>query len=134
MKQNHKHYNLILNDNVDLKADSVYFYSREIVDLVLSHNKRSLIKIINPANKKFIIRKVRAKGVDGLNASSILLDYLSAKELGAASEDDLIVKRPGFFGKYFTYYFKHPNEEIRFAFVLFWLAILFSKFIEIIIP
>ena len=134
MNQNVNHYKLILKDNIDLKSDSAYFYSREIADLVLSHNKRSLIKIINPANKKFIIRKVRAKGVVGLNATSILLDYLSAKELGAASEDDLIVKRPGFFGKYFTYYFKHPSEEIRFAFVLFWLAILFSKFIEIIIP
>ena len=45
MNQNVNYYNLILKDNVDLKAESAFFYSREIADLLLSHNKRSLIKI-----------------------------------------------------------------------------------------
>jgi hypothetical protein len=127
-----KIYKLIPDDKHDLESDSAYFYSREIAYKVLAHHKRSIVKIVNPQTNKSIIRKVRTKAIPGLNSNSILLDYLGTKELHANQGDDIIVQRPSFFDKYFRYYKNHPNEDLRLAFTLFWIGLVFSKIIDII--
>ena len=93
-----KSYTFFRNDNKDhqLEVDSAYFCSIEIADQVSAHHKRPFIKIENPQTKKSIIRKVRSKSVSGLDTNSIMLDYLSAKELGVKNGDNLTVKKSTF--------------------------------------
>jgi hypothetical protein len=128
-----KVYKLILNNDSDLEADSVYFYSREIADKVLAHHKRGIVKIVNIRTKKSVLRKVRTKPIQGLTSNSILLDYLGIKELLAFNGDDLLVKNPSLFDKYFSYYRKHPNEDVRLAYSLFWLALIIPVIINHIV-
>lgn len=127
-----KIYKLLLDDNHDLESDSAYFYSREIANEVLAHHKRSIVKIVNIRTNMSIIRKVRTKAILGLNSNSILLDHLGTKELNAIQGDEIIVKRPTFFDKYFRYYKNHPNEDLRLAYTLFWIGLVFSKIIDFV--
>ena len=127
-----KIFELILNSNIEIEIDSAYFNSREIMGLVSSHRNRSLIKILNQSNGKKVIRKVRAKSLAGLDSNTILLDYLSAKELGARNGEELIIESPSIMDRYFTYYNNHPKEELRIAYRLFWLGIFISICLDIV--
>jgi hypothetical protein len=119
-----KSYAFFRNDNKDLQleVDSAYFCSREIAYEVSAHHKRPFIKIENPQTKKSIIRKVRSKSVSGLDTNSIMLDYLSAKELGVKNGDNLTVKKSTFLNIYFSYYSNHPKEDVRIAYRMFLLG------------
>jgi hypothetical protein len=119
-----KSYAFFRNDNKDLQleVDSAYFCSREIAYEVSAHHKRPFIKIENPQTKKSIIRKVRSKSVSGLDTNSILLDYLSAKELGVKEGDGLNIKDSTFLNIYFSYFINHPKEDVRIAYRLFLLG------------
>ena len=121
-----KTYKILFSNLNDLNEDSAYFYTKVVSDSIKSHSDRRLIKIKNPSSNLYIIRKVRGKSHEGLDSNKVIIDYLSAKELGLKMGDDVFISKPSISNTYINYYLKHPVEEIRFAYKIFIIGIFLS--------
>lgn len=110
-----------MNGDLTLKAihfeemdhSAVYVQSSNLKGLISSHRSRPIYKII--CNDKYILRKVRAKAIDGLDANSVIIDHISMIELGAQDRSEISFSKANFWQRWFTYYQKNPNEDVRAA-------------------
>ncbi len=100
---------------------SVYVHSSFIHGFIKSHHDRPIVKITH--NNKSIYRKLRAKGFEGLDKSSVIIDHISMLELSVIEGNNLTIKKATFFNRYFSYFIKHPIEEIRIAWYFFIISI-----------
>ena len=99
-----------------LQYDSIYLNRRAF--LVDSQRERRLIKVVG--ENKSTIRKIRR--YTKLKKNEITFDTITLNELGLRGNPSNILvklKKVGRIEKYTKYYWKHPTEEIRFAYKLF---------------
>ena len=96
---------------------AVYVHSSNLKGLISSHRSRPIYKII--CNDKYILRKVRAKAIDGLDANSLVIDHISMIELGAQEGSQISFKKANFWQRWVTYFRKNQNEEVRGAWCYF---------------
>jgi hypothetical protein len=109
-------------DNMDYSA--VYVHPNNLNGLITSHHTRPIIKL--SINGKSIFRKVRAKTIEGLNKDVIGIDHISMIELNAKNENEVTYKRANYYERLIIYYRKHPNEDVRGAWLYFIVGILMS--------
>lgn len=111
-------------DEMDYSA--VYVHSSNLKGLISSHRNRPIYKII--CNDKYILRKIRAKSIDGLDANSVIIDHISMIELGARDGSQISFNKANFWQRWVTYYRKNPNEDLRGA----WLYFVIGQFLTIV--
>jgi hypothetical protein len=122
MKEKYRY--AILKHIIPMDYDSIYLASQELKGQVTSHGKRPIIRVANKNNpKKYILRKIRAKSIEGLTSETLCIDFLSAKELELEIGSFVLIKKSTIFDKYHRYLRKHPNEDIRLAHSFFILSI-----------
>lgn len=83
-------------------------------------------------SKKFILRKLRAKTEPALTTDFVGIDHISLLELQASEGEQVELKNVNFWSRYVTYYFKHPDEDIRLAWLYFTLSFLIG-FVSLIL-
>jgi hypothetical protein len=95
----------------DMDHSAVYVHSSNLKGLISSHRSRPIYKIT--FNNKYILRKVRAKAVDGLDSNSVIIDHISMIELKAENGGSVTFKKASFWQRWFAYYYLNPIEELR---------------------
>jgi hypothetical protein len=114
-------------------ADHAFIHPSNLTGEIPAHYLRPIIKITNTEKNKSIIRKVRARSFEGLGDNNIALDFLNRKELAAKKGDKLIISKPNLLETYIIYPLKHPDYNIRIAFIYFIASIVVSVLIAKII-
>ena len=107
-----------------LDCSAVYVHPSVLADKIKAHYKRPIVKVICLKSKKIILRKLRAKSEHGLTADVLGIDHISLLELHASEGDQVELKNVNFWSRYVTYYCKHPDEDIRGAWLYFILSFL----------
>ena len=97
----------------DMDYSAVYVHPSNLKGLISSHRNRPICKIV--FDGKFILRKLRAKSIDGLDANTVIIDYVSSIELGVKEGSLISLKKANFLQRWVTYYRKNPNEDLRAA-------------------
>ena len=95
----------------EMDYSAVYVHSSNLKGLISSHRNRPIYKII--CNDKYILRKIRAKAIDGLDANSVIIDHVSMIELGAQDGSQISFNKANFWQRWVSYYRKNPNEDLR---------------------
>lgn len=95
----------------DMDYSAVYVHSSNLKGLISSHRNRPICKIV--FNGKYILRKVRAKAIDGLDSNSVIIDHISSIELGVKDGSQISFKTANFWQRWFSYYYLNPIEEVR---------------------
>jgi len=115
-----------------LDCSAVYVHPSVLSSKIKAHYKRPIVKVICLKSKKSILRKLRAKSKHGLTADILGIDYISLLELHASEGDQVEFNNAKFWSRYVTYYRKHPDEEIRLAWLYFTLSF-FMGFVSLIL-
>ena len=103
--------------NLHLEDEYVYLQSVNLKEMEDIIRLRKCYKILNKKNKKFILRKVKAKAIEGLNSEKILINYQDSKELSVKNNDEISLKKANFIEKITLFYLKHPDQNIRMAYI-----------------
>lgn len=101
----------------DIDYSSVYVHSSNLKGLISSQRNRPIYKIT--CNGKYVLRKIRAKAIEGLDVNSAIIDRLSLIELGATDGSQISCKKANFWERWVTYYRRNPNEDLRGAWFYF---------------
>jgi len=112
----------------NLNFSAVYVQPSVLSNKIKAHYKRPIVKVYCVKSKKFILRKLRAKTELGLTADFGCIDHISLLELDASEGDHVELTNAKIWSRYVTYYCKHPDEDIRGA----WLYFIFSFLIGLI--
>jgi len=113
-------------ENLNLEDDYVYLQSSKIKDLKEIIRLRKCYKIHNRQNNKYILRKIKAKSLNGLDSGKILINYPDTKELKIEGNSKLTIEKAGLIQKHITYYTKHPKQEIRLGYIFFSITLIIS--------
>ncbi len=105
---------------------AVYVHSSKLKGLISSHRSRPIYKIT--CNGKCILRKVRAKAIEGLDSNSVVIDHVSMIELQAEEGSPITLNKASFWQRWFAYYYLNPNEDLRGA----WWYFVIGQFLAIV--